>query len=81
MSDQTMIGSFGSRSTSTPANRPNSANGADSSAVSTPISNAVASSSSAAVSGRARNVTCPPKCVMVSEVHSRTKSALRQSPL
>src|SRR5207248_2593990 len=80
MSDQTMIGSLGARSTSTPTNRPKSANGIDSSAVSTPISNGVAFRSSAAVSGSARKVIWPPKCVIVSEVHNRTKSALRHNP-
>src|SRR6185437_15969705 len=39
-----------------------------------------ASSSSAAVSGSASIVIWPPKCVIVSEVHSLTKSALRHSP-
>src|ERR1051326_1021766 len=81
MSDQTMIGSFGARSISTPAKRPKSANGIDSSAVSTPISKGVAFKSSAAVSGSARKVIWPPKCVIVSEVHNRTKSALRHNPL
>src|SRR5713101_3897372 len=51
MSDHTMIGSLGARSTSTPAN------------------------------GSARKVICPPKWVMVSELHSRTKSPWRHSPL
>src|SRR5438034_7982508 len=46
MSDHTMIGSLGKRSTSTPANRPKSANGSASSAVRTPISSGVASSRS-----------------------------------
>src|SRR5439155_296093 len=81
MSDHTMIGSLGARSTSTPANRPKSANGSASSAVRTPISSGVASSSRAPVSGSARKVICPPKWVMVSELHSRTKSPLRHSPL
>src|SRR4051812_24234683 len=80
ISDQMMIGSFGARSTSTPTKRPKSAKGTDSSAVSTPISNGVASRSSAAVSGSARKVIWPPKCVIVSEVHNRTKSALRHNP-
>src|SRR5437867_1772325 len=80
MSDHTMIGSLGKRSTSTPANRPKSANGSASSAVRTPISSGVASSSRAPVSGRARKVICPPKWVMVSEPHSRTKSPWRHSP-
>ena len=34
----------------------------------------------AAVNGSARNVIWPPKCVIVSELHSLTKSALRHSP-
>src|SRR3954468_23019886 len=80
MSDQMMIGSLGARSTSTPTKRPKSAKGTDSSAVSTPISKGVASRSSAAVSGSARKVIWPPKCVIVSEVHNRTKSALRHNP-
>src|SRR5437016_5464583 len=80
MSGHTMIGSLGKRSTSTPANRPKSANGSASSAVRTPISSGVASSSRAPVSGRARKVICPPKWVMVSEPHSRTKSPWRHRP-
>src|SRR3989454_9795100 len=80
MSDHTMIGSLGKRSTSTPANRPKSANGIAASAVRTPISGGVASSSRAPVSGRARKVICPPKWVMVSEPHSRTKSPWRHRP-
>src|SRR5712672_231231 len=80
MSDHMMIGSLGARSTRTPASRPKSANGSASSAVRMPISKGVASSSRAPVSGRARKVISPPKWVMVSELHSRTKSPWRHSP-
>src|SRR5688572_33138995 len=46
-----------------------------------PTSKGEAFSTSAAVSGSARNVICPPKWTIVSEVHSFTKSGLRQSPV
>ena len=57
-----------------------SANGNVSSATSTPIWNGVACSSSAAVRGSARLVTCAPNAVIVSDVHSLRKSGERQSP-
>ena len=44
-----------------------------------PISRGEAFNINAAVNGNARNVTCPPKCVIVSEIHSVRKSRLRQS--
>src|SRR5487761_2487317 len=80
-SAQMMMGSFGSRSTITPANSPNSVNGSASSATSTPISNGEACRTSAAVSGSASVVIWEPKCVIVSEPHNLRKSWLRDSPV
>ena len=76
-----MMGSFGKRSTITPANSPNKENGSASSATSTPISNGEARRTSAAVDGRASVVIWAPKCVIVSEPHNLRKSWLRHSPV
>ena len=69
------------RSISTPVKSPKSVYGSASNAVRNPISTGVAFSNIAAVNGKARNVTCPPKCVIVSDNHSVRKSRLRQTLL
>ena len=68
------------RSINTPACRLTSANGKVSSATSTPICIGVADSSTAAVSGSARFVTCAPNDVTVIDVHTFTNSASRHRP-
>src|SRR6185437_5513999 len=57
-----------------------SANGSVSSATRMPISSGVADSSSAAVSGSARLVTCAPNAVIVDDAKMRRKSAERHRP-
>ena len=79
MSDRTMTGSFFARSTSTPAKRPKIGKGAAHRGEHAHL-DGLASSSSAAVSGSARNVICPPKWVIVSDPQAR-KSALRHRPV
>ena len=74
-SDAMTIGSLRTRSSITPACSETSANGSVSSATRMPICSGVACSSSAAVSGSARFVICAPNDVIVSDSHSRRKSA------
>ena len=70
-SPTTYTGSLCIRSSSTPAGRPNTANGISSIAVSSPISVGEACSSTAAVSGNASSVICPPKEEIRIDIHSR----------
>ena len=75
-----MIGSFRTRSISTPACSENNENGSASSATSVPIWAGVASSMITAVSGSASIVIWPPKLVTVDDSHISRKSRCASSP-
>ncbi len=64
-------GSLRTRSSHTPTGSENRANGTSSAAVRMPICVGEACSSTAADSGSASRVTCPPKDEMRIEVHNR----------
>jgi hypothetical protein len=74
-----MTGRRRRRSIHTPANNPMRRNGANWAAPRMPICAGVALSVSAAVSGRARVVTCDPNSETVCAAHRRMKSRWRQS--
>ncbi len=74
------IGRRRSRSTQTPAGRLSRMNGRNSIVPSSPNSNGVTCRSVAAMSGIARPLTWLPNWLMVSAVHSRTKSGFRSRP-
>jgi len=65
------------RSSQTPAGSDSSTKGSNSIAVSQPIWVGVAFSSTAAVSGMASMVTCPPRELIRMDVHSRRYTASR----
>jgi hypothetical protein len=71
VSPATYTGSLRTRSSSTPPGSENSTKGTISIAVSRPICVGLACSSTAAVSGSASIVTCPPSELMRIDVHRR----------
>ena len=73
------IGRRRRRSTQAPAGRLNRMNGRNSIVPSRATSNGEAPRSVTATSGRARRLICVPNWLIVSAIHSRTKSGLRRT--